>query len=81
MSVYKGGKGARRRRRDERYYSAVGRQLLMHDRGYYKAGREVFGMPDWLCTPVPVEEFLRPEHRAVGVDNAGIDFRSWAGAR
>ena len=81
MSVYKGGKGARQRRRDERYYAAVGRQLLMHDRGFYdgfvttrSAGYRI----PIMCTPAPVEQFLRPEHRGLTAD-PGIDFRSWAG--
>lgn len=72
MSVLQGGKGARQRRADERYYAAVGRQLLMHDRGFYEA-RNVFGMPVWLCDPAPVEDFLR---KGDSVDR--IDFRSWA---
>lgn len=80
MSVLQGGKGARKRRADERYYAAVGRQLLVLDRGIYKDRRTSFGVPiEVLCTmPAPIEEFLRREHRAVGVDKTGIDFRSWA---
>lgn len=80
MSVLSGlGKGAKRRRRDERYFAAVGRQMLMHDRGwYFRQPDPATGMPPMgRAQPAPVEEFLRPEHRGMKAD-PGIDFRSFA---
>lgn len=75
MSVLSGyGKGARRRRGDERYYAAVGRQLLLHDAGGYQR-HDRLGIV-WHCTPAPVEEFLRAEHRGLTAD-PGIDLRAY----
>ncbi|HZM83799.1 MAG TPA: hypothetical protein VFC19_49405 [Candidatus Limnocylindrales bacterium] len=72
MSVYDGmGKGARQRRRDERYYRAVGRQLPADD--HHQLTRH----GNTLVPYASVELFLRREHRGLVAD-PGIDFRSYA---
>ncbi len=78
MSAFHGKyyKGAMRDHRTNRYRAAVGRQLMMHDRGYYH-GRIAEGSPIVRrCTPAPVEEFLRP-----GDAPNHTDFRSWVVAK
>lgn len=77
MSVFHGaqGKGAMKRHRDERYRRAVGRQLLLLDRGWYiRQPDPATGMPPGgRAAPAPVELFLR-----AGDTAETVDFRSYA---
>lgn len=73
MSIFHGKqhKGAMRDHKWARYAGAVGRQLRMHDRGYYLTNSP--GDPKQRCTPVAVEKLMRP-----GDTVDSFDWRSWA---
>lgn len=73
MSTFHGKqqKGAMREHKRRRYAAAVGRQLLMCDRG--RTRQESRLIPGTFTYPVPVEELLRP-----GDTEKSYDWRSWA---
>lgn len=87
MSTFSGRqyKGAMRDHRTDRYRAAVGRQILMVERGWcynlppHLRPLIVGAMGEFVYHPAPVSEFLRRGHTGdPAVDN--VDYRSYVAA-